>query len=1113
MKTFRQIISFFEQLYRKLGLDMKAKLIIIFILITVTPLLIITVVAINRFNYLGTELQVSIGAMKDEANDALAKMGNIAVEDSLEALSNSAITQLERTSTDLANKIADFLYQRDTDILFIARLEPGEATYRHFVQTKTGKVIKKRDWVLAEEGQSWVPTEPLFRNRDSQSTNPENDSNYQHRPSEQWEKEDLPLYHEITYLDLAGNEIVKVTTSNLMTPRPRNVSNRMNTFVKAETYFSELAGLKAGEIYVSDVIGEYVGSRLIGMYTPDNAIERGILYRPRDEAYAGKENPNGRRFRGIIRWATPVVREERIIGYVTLALNHDHIMEFVDHITPMEDRYVELPSAFEGNYAFIWDYLCRNIAHPRHHSIVGYDAETGEPQVPWLEETIYNQWVASRLSYVEFIKGVPTFHEQSRSKRPAPQLTAAGLVGLDGRYLNNAPQCTGWMDLTKEGGSGSFLILWSGIWKPNTAATIPYYTGNYGKTKRGFGFVSIGAGLEDFNRPALETEKELKEIVVGTDMALTQAGIDANNILSSNLMNTTFKMGITAGVMIIVVVIVAIWISTAFSGSITNLIKGISRFRAGQRHFRFNPPVMDEIGTLASAFDEMADSLAEADRGPMIIATMSLAVIFVNELGLTALGKKLDEVLGKPYPEISLYPADTVFDPIKALHDGHEADILFREDLGCYFKGEASYFTDNHGNRIGYIITSTDVTEFMEQQEQLEKAVVEAKRANEHKGNFLARMSHEIRTPMNAIIGMTRIVKKKLSRESYNIDEVLAHIAQIETSSHHLLGLLNDILDISKIEAEKIELAEENMDLLKLAQTVASIIQPRCEEKEINFEKHFDLLPDMFYRGDSLRLRQVLINLLGNAVKFTPKKGTILYQISVKERKDGKALIFFSIKDNGIGISADAIEMLFKPFQQANNTIAQKYGGTGLGLAISKNIVQLFGGDITVTSAEGQGSEFSFELWLKETHTTKMEEIPIEDISGKLEGKKALLVDDVEVNRVIAINMLENTSIAIDEAVDGESALKMFSESEENEYDIIYMDVQMPVMNGYDATRAIRALNRSDAKTVPIVALTANAFREDIDKALSCGMNAHLTKPMDQEKTIEVTFRMIGNRQ
>jgi CheY-like chemotaxis protein/nitrogen-specific signal transduction histidine kinase len=400
----------------------------------------------------------------------------------------------------------------------------------------------------------------------------------------------------------------------------------------------------------------------------------------------------------------------------------------------------------------------------------------------------------------------------------------------------------------------------------------------------------------------------------------------------------------------------------------------------------------------------------------------------------------------------------------------------------------------------------------VKQQIALEKAVREANEANKHKGTFLARMSHEIRTPMNAIIGMTGIVKKKLGDPSAASEDIQANIDQIESSSQHLLGLLNDILDISKIEAGKIELIDEAMDLTKLTGTVTTIIKPRCSEKNINFVTEFDLPSDTVYRGDSLRLRQVLINLLGNAVKFTPECGTVEFRIIRQEGRDGKALLYFSIRDTGIGISEESQKSLFKPFEQANNQISQKYGGTGLGLAISKSIVQLFGGDITVKSSPGAGSEFSFSLWLSESISEKQESLSLEDATDKLKGKRALLVDDVAINRIIAINLLEYTGITIDESDDGVNAVNAFEKSDEGTYDIIYMDIQMPNMDGYEAAGAIRSLNRSDAKTVPIVALTANAFKEDIDKALQSGMNAHLAKPMEPEKVLEVTLKLLGIR-
>jgi PAS domain S-box-containing protein len=860
-----------------------------------------------------------------------------------------------------------------------------------------------------------------------------------------------------------------------------------------------------------------------------------------------------------------------------------------------------------------------------------------------LEEGVYNEWQASGKSYHEFIKEYPVFAAQSRDKKPAAALTKEGLVGLDGRYLNNAPQCTGWFDLTREGGSGSFLILWSGIWKPNTAATIPYYTGGYGKTKRGFGFVAIGAGLEDFEKPVRETEKVLNGIISDTNQDLARAAGELDSSIAANLWDTAISLSASAGVMIVLVVLIAIWMASAFTGNITRLIEGISRFRAGERQFRFHAPSRDEMGILADSFDDMADSLVASVTTPLSIIDMNFTMIYTNDLGLALMGRRLEDIAGKSYREISIYPEDSPHDPIRALERAEEAEVLFLPGSGRYVRGNASHLTDKAGKNIGYIITTTDVTEILEEQKavaeqrtlldmiftsspdiiwyedtqnrllavnpryasifgmrpldlvgksrmdlppsknpaeheegirkafqtrtpayweetfrfsdgheetmdvvatpifgaedrpvgllgfardvsvrvrieqelrttqaHLEQAVHNANRANEHKGEFLARMSHEIRTPMNAIIGMTNIVRKKLAEGKPDVNEVQAHVRQIEASSQHLLGLLNDILDISKIEAGKIELSEDVTDMIKLCRTVEAIIRPRCEEKNINFTTRFLMESPAVMLCDDLRLRQVLLNLLGNAVKFTPECGEIDFSVIEKERREGGICLEFTVKDSGIGIAADALPALFRPFEQASSQISRRYGGTGLGLVISKSIIQLFGSDICVQSAEGKGSAFSFELWLAEAEEKKEENLSAEEAGGRLAGRRALLVDDVPINRMVAASLLEFTGIAIDEAEDGLEALKMFEDSPPNTYDIIYMDVQMPNMNGYEASRAIRSLARPDAEKVPIVALTANAFKEDMNKALRAGMNAHLSKPMELDKVLEVTFRLIG---
>jgi signal transduction histidine kinase/HAMP domain-containing protein len=1097
---------------------MRGKLIFIFVIIKVIPLLLLSLLAWGQTRRLGDDLIRRIRELTVQTNEALSATGKIAVNDSSAALINLATVEIERTSTDMAQRVADFLYARDDDILYAAGLEPSEAAYRHFVESRRGTLVKPGEWELAPDGASWIPKSKPPEAPIVVSSNRQNDASFRYRPPDTFGTESRPLYLEMTYIDLNGNEIVKVTSSPQMDPLKKNVADRRNTYVKAETYFPELSNLKPGDIYVSDVIGAYVRSHLIGIYIPENAKARGLEFTPEEEAYAGKENPLGRRFKGIIRWATPVVRNGRIAGYVTLALDHDHLMEFTDHTTPMAERYTELPSAYEGNYAFIWDYKCRSICHPRHHSIVGFNPETGEPEIPWLEESIYHAWQESGLPYQEFIKDQPTFAEQSRTKRPAAELTATGLVGLDGRYLNNAPQCTGWFDLTSEGGSGSFLILWSGLWKLTTAAAIPYYTGHYGQSKRGFGFVAIGAGLEDFQRPALETKAEMDALMALANQNLNRATDEAEESITGNLLGTTFTLAGSAGAMIVIVVFIAIWIASSVTGNITEIINGIFRFRSGERQFRFHTKSRDEMGMLADSFDEMADSLEKSISGPLTIIDMNYNIIYANDDSLKAVKQSLEEIQGKPYGDYSVYPSNSEYDPIAALNEGRVAEVLYLPDLDTYVRGSAAYLTatdpkDRTTRRIGYIIVTTDVSE-------LAKAVLEAKEANKHKGSFLARMSHEIRTPMNAIIGMTSIVKKQLMEPNITAEEIQANLQQIETSSQHLLGLLNDILDISKIEAGKIELSEEAVDLLKLANTVVTIIKPRCDEKNIAFETNFTFSEPGVFLTDPLRLRQVLINLLGNAVKFTPECGKIEFIIEEIEKTEGgpqqggrgrqKALLNFRIRDTGIGISKEALLNLFKPFEQANNRISQNYGGTGLGLAISRSIVQLFGGDIAVKSEEGRGSEFSFSILLPEAVMEKEEEVSLENVENRLAGKRALMVDDVAINRLIAISLLEYTGIILEEAGDGMAAVKAFTDSPMYTYDIIYMDIQMPNMDGYAATAAIRATpDRPDAKTIPIVALTANAFKEDIDRAIASGMNAHLAKPLEMDKVLEVTFRLL----
>ena len=1078
-----------DRMFNGIKLNLRTKLVVVLLVVKLIPIILLTAIALQQVASLGIQLR------------------EIAVEDSSKALNQLAVEKIELQTTATAQQVARFLYERDSDILALAAVAPNAEMYGKFLQSKYSQVIAANVWILDEMTDEWRSAEPRSRpDIGDVSSNPENEvqDGFHYRQPDLFTSKNIPLYDEITFIDLSGREIIKVVADDSpkrnypMSPELQDVSLRENTYVRAETYWEDLQSLKPGEIYVSDVIGAYVGSNYIGMYTPDRiaaaAEARGydISYHPREQSYAGMENPYGQRFEGIIRWATPVTDGYgQIVGYVTFALNHDHIMEFVDHQTPMSEGFVELPSAYEGNYAFIWDYKCRSISHPRHHSIVGYDPAIGEPQVPWLESSIYDAWQSSGIvNWADYIAraGVQEFDNQSRSKTPAAALTQAGLVGLDGRYLNNAPQCIGWMDLTRDGGSGSFYILWSGLQKLTTAAAIPYYTGQYAPSEensfsqRGFGFITIGAGLEDFARPSLETEQTLVQT-------------------ADNSLDTVRKqMFLISGIFILAVVVIAVALASSITGNITDLIEGISSFRRGQRQFRFRTEQTDEFGTLADSFDEMADSLDRSVKNPLVITDMNSRVIYKNRYGIALQNRSEEDVIGEPYYLNSIYPKDTPYDPIRALKEDREAEVFLHEETGRYYRGVANYLTGQRGEKTGYIIESVDVTE-------LEKALQTANDASRHKGDFLARMSHEIRTPMNAIIGLTNLVQKRL--EQNDTRDVMSNIGQISASSQHLLSLLNDILDLSKIEAGKIELSEESMDINQLLATVVSMIQTRCADKNIQFNRCFDCFQPSSFTGDSLRLRQVLINLLGNAVKFTPELGTVELEVRIVHQDEEKTRFYFAVKDTGIGISPEIQESIFHPFEQGGNKVYNRFGGTGLGLSISRSMVNLMGGEIKVDSVLGEGSNFFFEIELLQADRSVEEELVVGDLTGMLSGYRILLVDDVDVNRMIVATMLEDTGIAIDEAEDGVVALEKFKASEPGAYDLILMDIQMPRLNGYEAAMEIRKLERSDAQTVAIAALTANAFQEDIARATASGMNYHVAKPVEMKELFEVIVRAV----
>ncbi len=386
---------------------------------------------------------------------------------------------------------------------------------------------------------------------------------------------------------------------------------------------------------------------------------------------------------------------------------------------------------------------------------------------------------------------------------------------------------------------------------------------------------------------------------------------------------------------------------------------------------------------------------------------------------------------------------------------------------------------------------------------QLEAAREAAEQASYAKSEFLSRMSHEIRTPMNGIIGMTEIAHQN-KNDPEKVDDCLKKVAM---SSKHLMLLINDVLDMSKIESGKIQLKNELFDLRLFLENIENIYSVQAEEKSIDFEIQLTGNIDKFISGDSLRLNQILTNLLSNAFKFTPDGGKITLGVSEVSHEGDTAVLSFSVKDTGMGIKEENLDKIFEAFEQENAEITHKFGGTGLGLSIVKRFTELMGGSVSVSSEYGVGSEFVIELPFSVTENSQMIDWKTDKSAGSntsdektydFSGKHILLAEDNELNREIAVELLgAETGAIIEEAEDGQVAVDMFAASEMWHYDLILMDIQMPRLDGFEATRRIRAMERPDAAKVPIFAMTANAFAEDEEKSRQAGMNAHLSKPLE----------------
>ncbi len=441
---------------------------------------------------------------------------------------------------------------------------------------------------------------------------------------------------------------------------------------------------------------------------------------------------------------------------------------------------------------------------------------------------------------------------------------------------------------------------------------------------------------------------------------------------------------------------------------------------------------------------------------------------------------------GEGWNTLMLVPTDVLGDSADhLLSSTRRFFIVLGVLLILNFSAIVFYLTDNRNRKL------------MEQKEQsnrdLKAAAEEARSASQAKSEFLSHMSHDIRTPINGIMGMTEIALKNVS-DTARVKDCLGKISD---SSEHLLSLVNDVLDMSRIESGKVTINSAPMNMIAAIDECASIIGGQLLNRDLELVREFGDFEHPQLLGDELHLRQILINILGNSVKFTLDGGKIYFRVKETGSADGKAHFHFEVEDTGIGMDPSFLQHIWEPFAQEDGGSRTNYKGTGLGMAITKQFVDMMGGTITVESRLHKGSKFTLDLDFDIDPDVE----PLADVSEApkfhLDGMRVMLVEDNELNSEIAQYMLEEVGITVTSVENGQLAVDMFRDKEPGSFDAILMDIMMPVMNGLDASRAIRALDRPDAKTIPIVAMTANAYDEDVRNAREAGMDGHLAKPID----------------
>ncbi|MCP4671484.1 MAG: response regulator [Desulfobacula sp.] len=1090
------------------------KLIIIFIIIAVLPLGFVGYFISKNFEKTALKLIQKTEEMGNKNLLSAQNIGSIAIKDAVAQLDKKATEAIEIQTISLASQIAQFLYERDKDILNLSVHTPSSKLYLNFMNSNN------RDIILFSEHDSTKKTiEPV------KYENPDNRTNWHHNPPYLFKKTSIPLYREITFVGLNGKEIIKIK-NNKISDDLQDISIKNNTYCRAEDYFQHIKKLNKNELYVSKMIGEYIQ----GWLYKDNNI---IKVKPQS-AYAGKENPMGKKFQGIIRWVVPVFDKNIKIGYLTMALDHTHIMEFTDHIIPTQERFADISDAGSGNYAFLWDYEHQNISHPRDFFICGYDPLTGNEVPGWLSQDTYNEYKKSSLALNDFIKTLPDFRQFSLEKTGSKEQINKGCVSLDCRILDHAPQCQGWYIGTQDGGSGSFLIFWSGLWKLTTYASVPYFTGQYKNSPRGFGYVTIGANVKDFHEASNITKANIK-----TSINRQKQDIDIVKTQTKELINKHFnrqnrQLYLILIVTAFIVTIIAIILSLTFIKPLRRLMEGAKAIGDGKFHQNIKFRSNDEIGQLGESFNLMAQDIAISNAKLMQeiderlkteqalkISEKKYRDIFesgVSGIYQTTLQGNLLNVNPKMASIFGYESSDSMIKEISDVGKQVYVDPLYRDKLikkilqdDIVPDLEAQVYKKNR-EKIWALINAravknkngdfkyiegfvTDITKRKEaefEKNKLQEQLIRSKKM-ESVGLLAGGVAHDLNNVLSGLVTYPDLILMDIPENSRLKNLIL----QIKDSGNMAAAIVQDLLALARRGVTNTEVLNFNILINEYFNSSAY--------KNLNYFHNNVFIktllePDLFnIKGSAIHIKQIIMNLVSNAAESMPAGGDIIVSTrnqyidkpvtGYDEIKEGDFVVF-TIKDHGMGIKPEYLNKIFEPFYTKK---IMGRSGTGLGMSVVWGVVQDHKGYIDIKSIMGKGTKFDLYFPATRQNIAEPEKIVlIENYTGN--GESILIVDDIEKQRDITTTLLKKLNYSPKAISSGELAVEYIKN---NSPDLVVLDMIMdPGIDGLETYKQIIKINPGQK------AIIVSGFSEDekVKEAQKLGAGKYVKKPYTLEK-------------